>query len=140
MATDPREGAGPFQFSCPELATGETWHLDFRDEDRNGRAGGYRPLLPFDSLVITNRSTEPLETDINGRFSSYVVPNAVESSTDLRIVRVYLTNDGSGTVSAGEVRVEVERTPYDRDDEVRERLSRPWWVRAVDDLVPGGLQ
>lgn len=137
---NPAEGAGPFQFVPAALDAGESQTFDFREIERNGRKGWFRPILPLDSVQVTNQSTDnPVQVTINGKFQHYVVPSAIESVTEQGVVRIEVANVGSTTIPEGDIRLEVERTPYDADDEARASASRPWIQRAIDDIVPGGL-
>lgn len=134
-------GGGPWQFKAPSLSPGDTWDLDFRNMTHNGTKGYFKKWMPFDLAQVTNASSEYVEVTYNGQYSDTVVPNAVETfdNQGVTFVSVHAPSSNSGTISADDVRVSVKREPYNADDAAREDRGRPWFQRAADDLIPGGL-
>jgi len=134
------ESRGPWLFENPEqLSPGEAWKVDFRERQYNGRKRYFKPHLPLDTSQITNRSSsEPIKATYNGRFETYVVPNAVETFSDQGITFVRVVNDGANNIAAGEVVLEVAKDAYDADDEARKEAKRGQIANVVENFT--GIQ
>lgn len=117
------EPIGPHKFDVPALAVDETWHLNLRQEERNGRKGWYRPYLPMDFLQVTNESSERLLLEYNNTTEDIVVGSSVESYDDTAVEYVSVTNIGSAATSSDDVVVAIEKTPYGADDQARDQAT-----------------
>lgn len=115
-------GAGPWQF-VPEtdLAPGESYVLNFRDEEK----GRYKKWLPFDVAQVTNLDgSNAVTVTYNGIFEDTVVPNASETFSQQSVTKVRLTNAGSTTITADDLRVSVKKEPYGADDHARAQAQQ----------------
>lgn len=137
MPRDALTGAGPWTFESDEaLDPGQSWILDFRNMEYNGRRRWFKQYLPLDDLQVTNADTgNSVGVEINNSYESRVLPNAVETFEDEGIVNVVVRNKGGSTIAVGDLVVEVSKSAYTADDEARERASRS----AVEDVVRGVL-
>lgn len=137
-------GAGPWSFDVPELAPGESFDLDLRNMEFNGERRYFRKFLPMDTAQVTNLSADAaVRVTINGQFSDVVPPNVVEGYEDQTITHVRIENlSGSATISAGDVVLTLERTPYNADDRARDEASKPpaaGVIKKFTGLDVGGL-
>jgi len=122
----PELGAGPFLFTAGELAPGESFTVDFRTAERNGKKRGYRKYVPFDVVTVTNGTTDaPIEMEINGQYPATVLPSTVESFDDQGVAEISITNASStATIPEGVATIEAVKEPYDGDDAARARRDR----------------
>jgi len=122
----PKQGAGPFLFEAPELAPGESFTVDFRTAERNGKKRGYRKYAPFDVVTVTNGTTDaPIRMEINGQYPAQVLPSTVESFDDQQTSEISITNiSAAATIPEGVATIEAVKEPYDGDDAARERLDQ----------------
>jgi hypothetical protein len=118
-------GAGPWTFSSPALGAGETWVLNFRDLKYNGQKGWFRKHLPLESCQVTNLSVDyAISATFNKQYDTYVVPNSETSFSEQGITVVEITNQGSGTITADNIKVEPKKEPYNADKQARENASK----------------
>lgn len=139
MTRETLTGAGPWTFESDEaLAPGESWVLDFRNMEYNGRKRWFKRYLPLDDLQVTNAdSGNSVGVEINDSYESRVIPNAVETFEDEGIVNVVIRNKGGSTIAAGDLVVEVAKSAFGADDEARERANRSPVENAVRGVIPG---
>jgi len=132
-------GAGPWTFESDEaLDPGQTWVLDFRNMEYNGRKRWFKRYLPLDDLQVTNADTgNSIGIEINNSYESRIPANSVETFDDEGIVNVVVRNKGGSTIAVGDVVIEVAKSAYGADDEARERASRSAVEEAVRGVVPG---
>lgn len=124
MVNHQRETIGPIRYELPSLDVGETWRLDLRNRERNGRKGWFRPYLPMDYVQVTNQSDQQLSVGVNNTYEDIVVANAVESYDEIGAEYLEVTNEGSATINANDITVVVEKTAYDADDRAREEKMK----------------
>lgn len=122
--SDP-EGVGPFTFSVPELAPGESHTINLRE-----RSGGRFVVLSpagYDSLTIKNlNATATLNLTVNEATEYPIAPNTEPSIGLNGQYRYDITNtepDGGATVSAGEVRLTVLKEAFGADAQARKSRS-----------------
>lgn len=141
--TERRQGGGPWQFLSPELDPQERWVLDFQGMTFRGKKGFFSKWLPLDEAQVTNEdTTATLEVSYNNEFTDRVLPNSVDSFSEQAFIRVVVKNAealGGATIAAEDVAVSVKKAPYDADEAARAQAGEPWSVRALNDLIPGGL-
>jgi hypothetical protein len=138
------DGAGPFRFTSPELAPGESWNADLREREFNGKKRGLQRYLPFNSIGVTNGSgTAGLGVTINGQYEFGVLPNSVETFDKQGVSAVRVVNESATeTIPAGAVEVEVVAEPYDADDAARRDAKRSPIVNSIEGVTGidvGGL-
>jgi hypothetical protein len=129
-----QSGAGPFTFESPELGPGESWRIDLESVEK----GRYLKYSPFDQMLVKNYdSGNRVDVEINGRTGSKVDidPNGKDaySETDVRTFRVI--NRGTGTISAGDVTISVQRDPFDADDAARQEANRSPVEKVARNLI-----
>lgn len=119
----PAEGAGPFLFEASELAPGETFRVDLREVKFNGKKRGLRQYVPFDTVSVTNASTDsPVLATYNGQYDAKVLANTIENFDRQGVGEVSVTNlSGTATIPEGAVTVEVVKEPYGADEQAREQ-------------------
>lgn len=133
-------GGGPWLFEPPALDPNEQYSLDLRNMRYNDQKGWFRKWLPLDSVSVTNLDgSNGLRLTVNGQYNSYVVPNAVETFSGQGITHVRVTNEGSATIAAGDVKIELTKEPYNADAAARQEASKPWLNRALGEIIPGGV-
>jgi len=122
----PAEGAGPYLFDAPELAPGETFRIDLRNVELNGKKRALRQYVPFDNVSFTNAAdASNVLATYNGQYDSKVIANTVESFSRQGIAEIEVMNlSGSNTIPAGEITVEVTKEPYGADDAARASRNR----------------
>ena len=79
--------------------------------------------LPFKTALFTNGSTEAVDLEINGRAFTRVRPGVVLSLTDVNINTFRVTNNDSGTATAGLITLLLHNPPIDADMVARERYG-----------------
>lgn len=127
MTRDNLEGAGPWLFETDKaLSQGDSFVIDFRNMEQNGQKGYFKKYLPLDQAVITNTDASAfLSVEYNGVFEQSVGPSTSETFDDAGVRSIRVTNRTSGTtIPAGDVMVEVLKTPYGADDAARDRRGR----------------
>lgn len=119
----PAEGAGPFKFEAPELAPGESYTVDLREVERNGKKRALARYVPFDVATVANGSNSArVEGLFNGIYDTSVFPNTTESFDRQGVAEVTVRNESStDTIDAGDVTIEVTREPHGADDAALER-------------------
>lgn len=120
MTTD-IEAEGPFTFESPALSAGEAWHLRLKRRDK----GRYKRHLPFDEILVKNYDTDNrVDAEINGIYNLDIDPGGKDSDDTIGVSRLVLTNEGSTSISAGDVTVTLKNKPYDADERAREMKQR----------------
>jgi hypothetical protein len=121
----PAEGAGPFLFEAPELASGESYRIDLRNVEVNGKKRALRRYVPFDSVSVSNASeASAVLVTYNGQYDTRIFPNTTESFSRQGVAEVVVTNTSSTTIDAEDITVEVLREPYGADDAARDKRKR----------------
>jgi len=131
----PVEGAGPFLFQAPELAPGESFHVDLENVEFNGRKRALRKYVPFDEAAITNDANDAaVLSTYNGQYDSKVRANTAKSFDRQGVSSVEVTNiSGSATIPADAVTVEVVKEPYGADEAALEGKKQ----HPVSSIVQG---
>jgi hypothetical protein len=131
------DGRGPWVFDVPELTAGESWVLDLRNREFRNQPRYFRRFLPLDSAQVTNlNDTAAVEVEYNGLYQDVVPPNVVEGYSETGITGVRIRNlDASATIAAGDVRVTLEKTPFDADDAARADAERSAVSKVVENLT-----
>jgi hypothetical protein len=118
------KGAGPFLFKAPELDPGDTFRVDLREVERNGSKRALRQYVPFDSVSVTNASTQSaILATYNGQYDARVLPNTVESFSRQGVAEIDVVNTGSSTIDANDVTLEVVKEPYGADERARDERA-----------------
>ena len=133
------QGAGPWTFENPEaLDPGETWVIDFRNMEYNGRKRWFQQYLPLDDLQVTNADTgNSIAVEINNEYESRIPANSVETFNDEGFVNLVVRNKGGSTIATGDIVLEASKSAYDVDDEARERKNRSVAEDVLRGVMPG---
>ena len=89
-----------------------------------------RRFLPLKSLVITNRSGEFLDLEINGQDFGQIPAGVIWEVTNEAIWNFRLTNNDATDTTAAEVRANIQTPPMGADE---------WARRAAAGARPGNL-
>lgn len=132
--SDP-DGVGPYEFTVPELAPGESWRLDLRERE-NGRFVGLSPA-GYDALLVDNTSaTVPLTVRLNDSQEFPVPANTSRplTSSGTYVVEVENTS-ATDTLDAGAVEVAIQKEPYGADEAARNRRGRGVVSQVVENFT-----
>jgi hypothetical protein len=138
------DGAGPFRFTAPELAPGESWTPDLRNREYQGKKRGLARYLPFDSIGVTNSDDSAfVAVQVNGQYEFGAIPNTVETFDTVPTSAVRITNTSdSATIPEGSVEIEAVAQPYDADDAALDRRKKSPLVASIEGITGldvGGL-
>jgi len=112
------QGSGIQQLDVSSLASGEKHVVNLRSIQHNGTKGWFRRFLPLDFLQVINTSSEPLQVYLNDH--GFIVPgNSTKSVSGQQFTYIEIENAGSSSIAPDEIELEVEKTPYDADDQAR---------------------
>lgn len=128
------QSRGPYTFETQnQLAQNESEYFDFFNRDFGKRKRYFRPYLPFDSFQITNRSSSSaIEVTLNGQYTARVLPNTIETFSDVGVTKVNVENIETTTIDAGEIILEGSFDAYDADDKAREEAMRGTLSNVVE--------
>jgi len=109
-----RDGSPNYPHSFGALAAGADEYVEMASIFPDSRK--YAPLK---TLVLTNRSGEFLDLEINGLFFTQVPSGTVANVTDKAIWSFRITNNDVTATLAGEVRANVSTPPMGADELAR---------------------
>jgi len=106
-------GSPTFPLKNVAILTGATTVLDF-----SKRATASEKYAPFNTFTITNDSTENISVAVNQNENNTIfIPAGVIKSFDKKsypaVYSFAVTNLGSGTISADEITIEVQKEVID---------------------------
>lgn len=139
--TERLEGGGPWQFSNPELAPGESWQLEFRNMEYAKTRGYFKEWLPFDVARFVNETSVTADVTLNGIYETKATTNSITTWDKQGVTRIRVTNPStaSSNIPAGQFTVETQKEPYGADKAAREQKHNTWLQRAANDIIPGGI-
>lgn len=128
-------GVGPYDFQNPDpLDPGNTWTINFRSYE-NGR---FMALTErgWDEAELSNYDTgNPIVVSIN-EATSRRVPTETTRGVEIEgMYRFDVENVGTGTIAAEDVELTVLQTPFDADQQARERATQSPIERVVRNLT-----
>lgn len=130
-------GQGPWLFRRDaDLSPGETWLLALDTLTYNGQARYFKPRLPLDDALVTNKDTaNSVEVEYNGLFDSVVQPNSSRGFDRAGITSIAVTNIGTTAIAADDVLVEASKEAYGVDEHARRERSQSSLSRVVEHVT-----
>ena len=112
------------------IAAGASYILDVENDDSS-----YKKYLPFNFLVVTNTSSQPLKVHLDqSTRRSHIVAGNAEKVFDASVLGAWsslrIENIGAGAVSAGEVIIQGQRQAQTADS-MLSRIHRRLFSRSI---------